>query len=318
MNFKEQKNGIVKKNRKILLKILLVLCFSVVLTGLVSTAVYFTKKIVFQGNSVQHLKSAWNEYDYRKVYEISSAVLEQRPFNNTALTYKGYASFFLSLSENDTSKSLLFLDEAIINLRLALQDARTKTSPQIEYMLGKSYFFKNSISSFHYYSDLAVEYLKRSVDHGYKSDDIYEYLGLSYASLDMTMESISAFTKALLTRESDLLLLSIGEQYYKAGQLVAAEQYLFRISRDCQDENITDKSHLLLGKIYTEQKKYDEAENEFMIILENKENSADAYYGLGVICERRGDIIKARSYWRKALRIQVNHPESLRKLAEYK
>ena len=122
----------------------------------------------------------------------------------------------------------------------------------------------------------------------------------------------------LFLRESDLLLLSIAEQYYNAGQSQAAEQYLYRISKDCKEERITDKSHLLLGKIYTENKNFEEAKKEFEIILEKNENSADALCGLGVIYENMGDIIKARSFWRKALKIQANHPESLKKLAEYK
>ena len=185
-------------------------------------------------------------------------------------------------------------------------------------MLGKAYFYKDSASNYHYYADLAILYLNRALKDGYLADDIPEYLGLSYASLGMTMESISAFTQALLTRESDLLLLSIAEQYYNAGQAAAAEQYLFRISKECKEEKITDKAHLLLGKIYTGQKKFSEAEKEFDSILKKNENSADALCGLGVIYENMGDIIKARSYWRKALKVQVNHPESLKKLAEYK
>lgn len=318
MKVKRQADGIVKKNQRILLKVSLIVCFIAVLSAVSILLKSLVDKYVFDGNSVVHLEKEWEKYDYQSVYDISSAILSEKPFHNAALTYKGFSAFFLSLSENSTDKSHELLDEAIVCIRLALQSAKTKMIPQLEYMLGKSYFFKNNISSFHYYSDLAVEYLTKALEHGYEAPDIYEYLGLSYASLDMTMESISAFTKALLSRESDLLLLSIGEQYYKAGQTVAAEQYLFRISQDCRDEKITDKSHLLLGKIYTEQKKYGEAEKEFLSILEKRENSADAYYGLGVIYESKGDIVKARSFWRHALKVQSNHPESLKKLAEYK
>ncbi len=73
-----------------------------------------------------------------------------------------------------------------------------------------------------------------------------------------------------------------------------------------------------MGKIYTEQKKYEQAKKEFESILEKNENFGDALYGLGVVYENEGDIIKARSYWRKALKVQANHPDSLKKLAEYK
>jgi len=132
------------------------------------------------------------------------------------------------------------------------------------------------------------------------------------------MESISAFTEALLIRESDILLLSIAEQYHNAGQNAAAEQYLFRISQECKDEQIVLKSHLLLGQIALERENYEDAEKEFNFILQKNENSADACYGLGVIYEKQGDVVKARSEWRKALRIQGNHPAALKKMAEYK
>ncbi len=273
---------------------------------------------VYNGNSLTHLSREWKKYNYQAVYDVAGEVLKEKPFNNTALTYRGYSSFYLAISDTEPSKTISLLDEAIINLRLALQNAKSSLVPQLEYMLGKSYFYKNSASSYYYYADLVVLYLNRALKDGYKADDIYEYLGLSYASLGMTVESIGAFTKALLTRESDLLLLSIAEQYYNAGQSQAAEQYLFRISKDCREERITDKSHLLLGKIYTEQKKFEDAQKEFETILQKNENSADALCGIGVIYENMGDIIKARSYWRQALKVQGNHPESLKKLAEYK
>ena len=62
-------------------------------------------------------------------------------------------------------------------------------------------------------------------------------------------------------------------------------------------------------------KKYTEAKNEFEEILKLNKNSADAYYGLGLIYEKQGDMVKARSEWRKALKIQVNHSGALAKMS---
>lgn len=318
MKTKKVTSSVVKKNPKILKKIILVFISLSVIILFTFLTKFLITKFYFGETSPASIKKEWNAGNYEKVYELSSLALNSSQFNSKLLMYKGYSAFFIALSSNDTSKSLNLLDEAILDLRVVLQNAKSKAIPQIEYMLGKAYFFKNYASSYYYYADLAVKYLTDAVNHGYKAEDVYEFLGLSYASLDMTMESISSFTKALLNRESDLLLLSIGEQYYKAGQSSAAEQYLFRISQDCKDEKITEKCHILLGKIYTEQKKYKEAENEYQTILKYKEKSPDALYGLGVIYESQGDAVKARSYWRKALKLQPNHPDSLKKLAEYK
>ena len=298
----------------------LVIAFFVIVAA--STAFIFLRRIVntklHSDSSIINLYEKWNAYDYQAVYEISESILSKKHFNNTALMLHGYASFFLALADTDTIAAQNYLDETIKCIRIALQDAKAKTVPQLEYMLGKAYFYKNTFSSYYYYADLAVQYLQRAQKDGYKADDIPEFLGLSYAALGMTMESISAFTEALLVRESDLLLLSIAEQYYKAGQTNAAAQYLFRISRDCKDEKILLRSHMLSGQMYIEQKKFAEAEKEFQTILEKNENSADAYYGLGVIYENQGDMIKARSQWRRALRLQPNHPGALKKMADFK
>ena len=273
----------------------------------------------FRGDaSVVNLYRAWESYDYQKVYDISTDILRKKPFNNAALMLHGYAAFFLSLSATDTTQSQDLLDESINALRLALLTAKDKTVSQLEYMLGKAYFYKDTFSSYYYYADLAVRYLARARRDGYQADDIPEFLGLSYASLDMTMESISAFTEALLVRESDLLLLSIAEQYYKAGQSVAAGQYLYRISQDCKDEKILLRGSLLHGQIALEDEKYAEAEKEFQAILEKNENSADAYYYLGVLYEKQGDSARARSQWRRALRVQPNHSGALKKMADFR
>lgn len=309
---------IFKRKGKFFKKLAIFACLAAVITTGAFFVIRSVDSKIKNGNSILNLKSKWKVYDYQSVYDISSVILYEKPFNTTALTYLGYSSFFLAVSQTDLVQSLALLDQSINSLRLALLGAKFTAVPQIEYMLGKAYFYKNLQSSYYYYSDLAVHYLLKAKTDGYKADDIPELLGLCYASLGMTMESISAFTEALLVRESDILLLSIAEQYHNAGQDNAAEQYLFRISQNCKDEQIVLKSHLLMGTIYLEREQYDEAEKEFNLILEKNENSADSYYGLGVIYESQGDLVKARSEWRKALRIQNNHPLALKKMADYK
>lgn len=262
------------------------------------------------------LVEKWASYDYGAVYEISRQILESRPFNNTALTYHGYASFYLAVSQIDTSLAQNYLDESINCMRLALYSGKKSLAPQLQYMLGKAYFYKNTVTSY-YYCDLAVKYLSLAQENGYEADDISEYLGLSYAALNRPMESISSFTEALLVRESDSLLLSIAEQYHKVGQTAAAKQYLYRVKKESSDDTLVLRCMNLLGLIYIDEKNYEDARREFEGILEKNRNSADAYYGLGVIHEKQGDMARARSEWRKALKIQINHAGVLSKLADY-
>lgn len=279
-------------------------------------SIRFYRKVNANSPTRKAVTTAWNSYDYQKVYELCHKVLEENPFNNFALTYQGYAEFYLAVSQLENSSAQVYLDDCINCLRVALLEANKKLKPQLMYVLGKAYFYKNTVSSY-YYSDLAVKYLNQAKRAGYKADDIAEYLGLSYAALGMTMDSISAFSEALLIRESDSLLLSIAEQYFKANQTAAAKQYLFRVINDCKDEALVLKGMNLLGSIYITEEKYEEAKTEFENILKKNKNSGDAYYGLGVIYEKQGDLVKARSEWRKALRVQVNHNGALTKMADY-
>lgn len=316
---KENRDGTVARPSKLVPRLIASSVFILIITFIV-LGVYSCKNYLRNSDTSEtHLLESWKNRDYKSCYKVSGNILELVSYdNNLALTYHGYSAFYLAMAENDTAQSIAYLDEAINSIRLSMITADKDLLPQLYYMLGKSYFYKDFYSSYNYYADLAIQYLNKSIESGYKSPDIPEFLGLSYASLDMTMESIAAFSQALLVRESDTLLLSIAEQYYKAGQSTTACQYLFRISQDCKDEKILDKSHIILGNIYIGEEKYDEAEKEFEMILEKNPNSGDAYYGIGVIYEKRGDLVKARSCWRKTLKIQYNHPEALKKLADYK
>lgn len=310
-------NNITKRKSKLIPRIII---FSAILLFILITTIFIikiTKNNSSDKPSISNLSKYWKEYDYQNVYDLSKLILQTEPFNNKALTYNGYSAFFLAISQLDTGISQDLINESIISLRNALLNAKNSLVPQLEYMLGKAYFYKNTVSSY-YYADLAVKYLTLAKNHGYKADDIAEYLGLSYASLGMTMESISAFTDALLVRESNTLLLSIAEQYYKAKQNKTAQQYLFRVIKNSDNEELEIKSRNLLGCIYLEENNLAEAKNEFETILSKNINFADAYYNLGNIYEKQGDLVKARAEWRKTLKIQVNHAAALSKINDYK
>jgi len=264
--------------------------------------------------ALTQIEGFWNNQDYQSVYDMTGTILWDIPFHNAALTYRGYSAFNLALSRTNSVEVHEFIDTAVNSLRLALFDAKRDVKPQIEYMLGKTYFHKNSLSAYHYYADLAIVYLNNALTNGYGATDIYEYLGLSYAALGMTKESIASFTEALLVNDSDVLKLAIAEQYYKLGQIDAAKPYLYQIKNTSTDELFVFKCSLVLGKIYIDEGNYADAQKEFEAILLKDENSADAYYGLGVIYEKQGDLIKARAQWRSALEIQVNHQDARQKI----
>lgn len=311
-----ENKSFAKKKKFAVVKLISVFTIVIVILVAITISVFSILKVQKNKITIKTIQQAWKEYDYQSVYELSKSFLQNKPFNNTALTYYSYACFYLSQAQTDTLQTQTYLDESIIKLRIALYEANEKLVPQLQYMLGRAYFYKDTIST-HYYADLAVKYLLLAKENGYVADDIAEYLGLSYASLGMTMESISAFTEALLVRESDSLLLAIAEQYVQAKQYTAAEQYLYRIVKNSENDEIIIKSQILLGNIYIEKEDFVSALKEFENVLQKNENSADAHYGIGVIYEKQGNLVKARAEWRSALKIQVNHPGALQKMTNY-
>ena len=314
------------KNKILYLNIFRIVKFIILFLLIISIISFFSYKTAklffFNDQSMYYVKKQWKNLDYQSVYDVTTSILYRAPFNSSALIFHGYASFFLASGESDNIKAQNLLDEAIISMRQATLFANDKVKSQLYYTLGKAYFYKNQFSSSYYYADLVIKYLNQFGENydtiGANPNEIAEIIGLCYADLGMPAESNLWFTKALSEKSSDFLLLSIAEQYNNLKQYNIAEQYLYRISESCKDEKILMRSRFLLGEIYTEQERYEDAIAEFKQILEKNENSADALYGLGVIYEKQGDIIKARSEWRKVLRIQENHIGALKKLLEYK
>ncbi len=308
-------SGVVRRKTKILARLIVLiicLCIAAVLGFLVYTVLLKSGQNDKPG--AQSLAVSWNNSEYQTVYDQSAVLLEDYSFNSTALFYHGISAFYLAAAQTDTALAQSYIDEAIHNLRIALQFAHSKTKPQISYMLGKAYFQKNVFSSYHYFSDTAVKYLEKAVDLGYESSDIPEYLGLSYADLGMTQKSIDSFTNALLVRESDILLLAIAQQYLAVNNKETAKQYLYKAAKDSKNDILILKSKSLLAQLYFDEGKYDDALSEYTAILEKDPEYADAYYGLGLLYEQQGDTAKARAEWRKVLKIQVNHQGAINKL----
>ena len=313
-NNSSNNGSIVKKKGKII-PVLLISIVVVTVVSFLSIFLYRVIKTNIQKKpTVTRLQIEWSEKDYAGVYNTSDKLLEKNPLNNTALTYHGYSAFYIGVSETDPTIAQSYIDESIRSLRLALMSAKEKTAPQIKYMLGKAYFYKNIICCYHYYADLVVKYLEEAIAEGYSSDDIPELLGLSYGQLGMPYDSIKSFSDALLIRESDFLLFNIAKEYYAQGQISAAKQYLYQVTSKACDDALLLKSQNLLAKIYMEEDKIDEARELYEQIIDKDQNSAEAHYGLGLVYELSGDAVKARAEYRKCLKIDSTFDEAVKKV----
>ncbi|MCQ2981550.1 MAG: tetratricopeptide repeat protein [Treponemataceae bacterium] len=283
---------------------------------LIFVSVSHTIHILNQRPTLSKVYRAWDARQFETVYALTDEIIRNKPFEPTAEAYHGFAAFYLAVSSTDPQLVQQYIDESINSLRLARPNVSKVLEPQVTYLLGKAYFYKDSFSSYHYYADLAIYYLQDAFDKGVTAADIPEYLGLSYAQLGYTEESISSFSEALLHQENDTLLLAIGEQYIANGQSEFATQYLYRLLETSKDEVMQCRARLLIASVMAEQGQYAEAENEYNLILEKDLSNADAYYGIGVLYEMQGDLVKARSFWRKALKVQVTHQGALQKLGK--
>ena len=110
------------------------------------------------------------------------------------------------------------------------------------------------------------------------------------------------------------MLLAIAEQYNKNSQNDIAKQYLFRVNYESEDDDLVLKSKLLLADIYFAEGSYADAQKEYESIIAKDSSVADAYFGLGNVFEKMGDSAKARSEWRKTLKVQINHSGAIKKL----
>lgn len=290
------------------LKFLNIFIFSLILVS----AFYFYIIINTKFNNtpkLQELYDCWNEQNYQCVYKNASLFLEINPLNGNVLALRGFSAYYLSLQQLDSTASSELINEAILDLRNSWFRVRDADKAQVAYILGKAYYQKGF-----YYSDLALKYLDFAHDYGLNYVDLDEFRGMSAFLLGNYQDSIESFTSALINNPSDLLLYALSLNYIELNDFEKAKQYLLEALRVSNDELFELKCRNKIANILLKEMKVDEALEHITIILKKDSNYADAHYTLGVIYEMNGDMVKARSQWRKAISINPVHTEARQKL----
>ncbi|MDR0555010.1 MAG: tetratricopeptide repeat protein [Treponema sp.] len=251
------------------------------------------------------------------------------------LVLNGFSAYQLAVAQINNSDTQIYIDECIWSLRKALLCKEgSQGDSRIYYVLGKAYYYKGAS-----YADLSVTYLEAARRGGYEAQDIPEYLGLAYASVHDYRNSVAAFSLALdagaesgaelvpaadssnpleiiSTRNtsytegelpSDLLLLSIARSYTALDEYDAARAYLVRCLEISKDSNTRVATRLLLGEILAKAGNSSAAESQYLTILEENGDYADAHYQLGELYAAEGDKYKARAELRRALRVNPAH-----------
>jgi tetratricopeptide (TPR) repeat protein len=238
---------------------------------------------------------------YDETITAADAILAGDPLNPVALSYKGFASFYKSVSQDAAEERMPWLDEAVVALRRA-RLAGTPFPGEADYVLGKAYFNKGK-----FYYDLAIASIQSSVARGYVQKDSYEYIGQAWSQLGDYPRAIDAFLLALKDDPGDLLLLTIGQTYYQMKRTSDAVDYLLRTLNKTEDKEIEERARFLLGGIYLDGGELFKAEEQFTAIVRVDSKSADAHYDLGEVYAKMNDPVKARAEWRSALIIDPSH-----------
>ena len=248
----------------------------------------------------------WEKKQYSKIIDYGNTVLDKNPMDRNTLIFTGYAYFYQGISILDMEERNACMEKSVVMLRKALlTDGRDNTN--VMYVLGKAYYHLG-----YYYCDLAVKYLSEALRKGCESRDIYEYLGLAYSKLDMSDHAVENFEKSLEVNPSDVLTLTLAQEYIKMGNLDKAGYYLDKAGTD--NAVLKEKKLILQGQRYLGLAEYDKAIEHFNKVLELNPGSADAYYYIGEVYEVKGDMQKAKAQWRKAYNLNPDHHKAKLKL----
>ncbi|MDR2619374.1 MAG: tetratricopeptide repeat protein [Treponema sp.] len=257
------------------------------------------------------LRALWESGSFAEVYAETGAMLQETPLDYFLLTSRGFSAYQLASAQINHYDTQTYIDDCIWSLRKAMLSGDTRTRGQLYYVLGKAYYDKGSG-----YADLAVKYLEKARDSGYGVVDIPQYLGLAYAAVRDYRSSVAAFSLALGGPDSpsDVLLLSIARSYLALEEYESAGAYLIRCVDVSKDSKLIASARLLLGSILAKKGDASGAEAQYLKVLEEEGENADAHYQLGELYDTGGDPIRARAEWRRAVRIDPAHRQARARL----
>jgi tetratricopeptide (TPR) repeat protein len=281
------------------------------------------------GNERKEILLLWEEGAYERVLRTTGEKLSDRPLDYFLLAAHGMASYQIAVAQINNSDTLAYVDECIWSLRKALLVYEGTKDGRIPYVLGKAYYKKGAS-----YADLAVKYLEKARETSYEAGDIPEYLGLAYAGIHDYHNSVAAFSlvlnPALDTAEAektgnlvypgeaaysqDLLLLSIARSYLELSEFNTAQAYLLRCIETSRDFHSIVTARLLLGGILENSGDKEGAEVQYLAVIAESGDNAEAHYRLGELYASMGDTVRSRFEWRTALRIDPTHKQTRMRL----
>jgi tetratricopeptide (TPR) repeat protein len=268
-----------------------------------------------KGADRKDILQLWESLAFDKVYQLSREQLAQKPLDYFLLTINGFSAYQLAIAQINNSSMLNYLNNCIWSLRKAMILKEGADDGRLFYVLGKAYYYKGTG-----YEDLSIQYLKKARNSAFNAQDIPEYLGLAYASASVRdyQSSIEAFTQVLNSPDyaffpSDTLLLSIANSYIALGEDETAQVYLKLCLETSKDSYMISTVRLSLAQILFRNADFAGAEALYNVIIQEGGN-ADAYFYLGELYNSRGETVRARAEWRRAIQIDPSHRQARQRL----
>jgi len=258
------------------------------------------------------LLTLWNEGRYDDVLSRAEAVLNEKPLDAQALTFGGFADFYVGVNLATPSDQQEYLNQAILLLRKAEHVERAPLEGQRHYVLAKAYYHIG-----HHYQDLAARYMRESIEEGYVAEDSYAYLGLAYAGIGEDLLSAEAYEAGIAVHDSAALRMKAADARVTLGEYSRAETHLRAALAVNTDEYLTPRLQIELASVLILEEDYGQAESIVTSVVEKHPDLADASYYLGVIYNKTGRTIEARDMWRRARELDPNHVEALQSLANW-
>ena len=261
------------------------------------------------------LLSLWNESRYGEVLSMAESILEENPLDAEALTFGGFAHFYVGIELVQRAEQLEHLDRSIVMLRKAMHVPRAPLQAERDYVLGKAYYHKGDE-----YVELSVRYLTDSLEGGYEAPDSRTYLGLGYARLGDYEESAAWYERAIEHAPDDEIAavrIKAAETYVQLGDYDAARARLNDAIASLDDEFLVLMARNQLASVLLLDDRLERAEQVLNATIERFPQSADAYYYLGIVYDRTDRAVEARDLWRTAREIDPNHTKALQRLANW-
>jgi tetratricopeptide (TPR) repeat protein len=311
---KSNYGSVIRRKQNLRAFILLILSVFIV----ISIFLLFSIQKSRSAKDQRDLIRLWQSEDYSEVFARSTKELEKKPLDYFLLSLQGFSAYQLAAAQINNQDMLFYLDQCIWALRNALLSKDKKLVGRVYYVLGKAYFSKGRD-----FSDLAIQYLEAAKQESFKASDIPEHLGLAYADVKDYRMSVAAFSEALIPEDendgktgaaNDALLLAIAKSYIELDELDTAGAYLARCLDVSKDFNTISVAKLLYGNILLKKGNDAEAERQFLSVLKEGGERADAHFQLGELYAARDESTRARAEWRKAWYLDPTYAPAIARL----